>query len=103
MLLGCYWLWQSNNSQQADTNAAQTKLSEGSNAERAAWKEANSALQSELKEDAIVFKKEQQRLTDKINEMGLVEEYRRRIKEAAELVTHAEQRLVLTADGAALL
>src|SRR5699024_1394235 len=103
MLLGGYWLWQSNNSQQAATNAAQTKLSEGLNAQLAALKEANSALQSELKENASFFKKEQQRLADKIKEMGPVEEYRWRIKEAAELVTQAEQRLVLTADGAAAL
>lgn len=103
MLLGGYWMWQSSNQQSAALKAQQEQLSERLNQQVAALEQQNSALQSELNENANFFKKEQQRLADKIKEMGPVEEYRWRIKEAAELVTQAEQRLVLTADGAAAL
>ncbi|HLR17080.1 MAG TPA: uroporphyrinogen-III C-methyltransferase [Alcanivoracaceae bacterium] len=103
VLLGGYWLWNSANNQQAELAAQQQQLVEQFTQKVAALEQQNQTLNNELEKNANFFKKEQQRLADKIKDMGPVEEYRWRIKEAAELVTQAEQRLVLTASGDAAL
>src|SRR5699024_11637533 len=100
---GGYWLWNSANNQQAELAEQQQQLVEQFTQKVAALEQQNQTLNNELEKNANFFKKEQQRLADKIKDMGPVEEYRWRIKEAAELVTQAEQRLVLTASGDAAL
>lgn len=102
VLLTSYWFWQQLEqqsqllaSQQASNQALERQL-RSLDAEQ---KKTESSAQQRL----ASLTNEQQRLAERLQELEPKDAQFWRIEEAAELITQAEQRLVLTADGEAAL
>lgn len=100
--LAGYWLWQQIEQQEQQLTAQQANhqaLEQQLKTVLAHQRSNTSAAQKKL----ASLTEEQQRLAERLQELEPKDAEFWRIEEAAELVTQAEQRLVLTADGEATL
>lgn len=106
VLAGGYWLWSHFEGQQSSASKAvaeQQEAQETLEKELAQLKKSQRDEASSNERSLDIVKEEQARLSDKINSLEPQDKEFWRIQEASELVTQAEQRLVLTQDGEAAL